>query len=42
MENVNGFYEWMLKMKNIHLADNQKMSEAFARVNLTDAEINKK
>ncbi len=42
MENQQRFYQWMLNMKNIHLADNEKMSQAFVRVNLTDAEINKK
>jgi len=29
MENQERFYEWMLKMGNIHLADNQQMSKAF-------------
>ena len=32
MENVNKFYEWMLAMGNIHLADNEQMSKAFERV----------
>lgn len=32
MENVNRFYEWMLAMGNIHLADNEQMSKAFERV----------
>jgi hypothetical protein len=32
MEDVNKFYEWMLKMKSIHLADNEQMSKAFERV----------
>ncbi|CAB4125311.1 hypothetical protein UFOVP54_107 [uncultured Caudovirales phage] len=29
MEDVNKFYEWMLKMGNIHLANNEEMSKAF-------------
>ena len=32
MENVNKFYEWMLAMGNIHLADNEQMSKAFEKV----------
>jgi hypothetical protein len=32
MEDVNKFYEWMLKMKSIHLADNEQMSKAFIKV----------
>jgi hypothetical protein len=32
MEDVNKFYEWMLKVKSIHLADNEQMSKAFKRV----------
>lgn len=35
---VNGFYEWMLKIKNIHLADNKQMSEAYNRVILSNNE----
>ena len=31
MEDVNKFYEWMLKMGNIHLADNEQMSKAFEK-----------
>ena len=31
MEDVNKFYEWMLKIKNIHLADNLQMSKAFEK-----------
>lgn len=29
MENVEKFYEWLLKIKNIHLADNNQMSKAY-------------
>jgi hypothetical protein len=32
MEEVERFYEWLLKMKNIYLADNDKMSEAYIKV----------
>jgi len=32
MEDVNRFYEWMLAMGNIHLADNKQMSKAFEKV----------
>jgi hypothetical protein len=32
MENVNKFYEWMLKIGNIHLADNERMVKAFSKV----------
>ena len=29
MENVERFYEWLLKIKSIHLADNEQMSKAY-------------
>jgi hypothetical protein len=29
---VNGFNEWMLKIKNIHYADNNQMCRAYDRV----------
>jgi len=32
MEDVNRFYEWMLAMGNIHLADNEGMRKAFEKV----------
>lgn len=32
MEDVNKFYEWMLRMGNIHLADNEKMAKAYDKV----------
>lgn len=32
MEDVNKFYEWLVNIKSIHLADNERMSEAFDRV----------
>jgi len=37
MENLNRFYDWMLAMGNIHLADNEKMAKAYEIV----AESNK-
>ena len=39
MENLNRFYDWMLAMGNIHLADNEKMAEAFTRVAESDKEM---
>ena len=33
MENVNKFYEWMLRIGNIHLADNEEeMTRAFSKI----------
>ena len=32
MEEVDKFYAWLLKIKSIHLADNERMSEAYTRV----------
>lgn len=29
MEEVNKFYEWMLKVNSIHLADNERMTRAY-------------
>ena len=42
MENQERFYEWMLKMGNIHLASNEKMSKAYEVIAKSDAEINDK
>ncbi len=33
MTEVEKFYEWMLKIGSIHLADNQQMSKAFEQFN---------
>ena len=33
MSEVEKFYEWMLKIGSIHLADNQQMSKAFEQFN---------
>ncbi len=32
MTEVEKFYEWMLKMGNVHLADNERMYEAFETI----------
>ena len=40
MENQQRFYEWMLKMGSIHLADNARMSKAFEAIAESDAKIN--
>lgn len=29
MEEMLKFYEWLVKIKNIHLSDNERMEEAF-------------
>jgi hypothetical protein len=39
MENLDRFYEWMLAMGNIHLADNEQMSKAFEAIALSDAKV---
>jgi hypothetical protein len=37
MKEVEQFYEWMLlRVKSIHLADNEQMSKAFERVYLNN------
>lgn len=33
MTEVEKFYEWLLKIQSIHLADNQKMVKAFEKFN---------
>lgn len=32
MEEAIRFYEWLLKIKNIHLSDNERMSKAYGIV----------
>lgn len=32
MEEAIKFYEWLLKIKSIHLADNERMSKAYGIV----------
>jgi len=39
MENQERFYEWMLKMGNIHLASNEKMNKAYERIAESDAKV---
>jgi hypothetical protein len=41
MENQMKFYEWMLKMNNIHLADNKKMAKAYEAIVKNDAQLGK-
>ena len=42
MENQERFYEWMLKVGSIHLADNVRMSRAYESIAENDAKINEK
>ena len=42
MENQQRFYDWMLKMGSIHLADNARMSRAFEVIAESDVKINDK
>lgn len=39
MENLERFYEWMLKMGNVHLANNEKMSKAYEVIIASDAQV---
>jgi hypothetical protein len=32
MENANKFYDWMLAMGNIYLADNNEMAKAYDKI----------
>jgi hypothetical protein len=32
MEEAQKFHEWLLKIKSIHLADNKRMSMAYAKI----------
>jgi hypothetical protein len=41
MENQERFYQWMLAMGNIHLANNKKMSKAYEAIAKSDAEVAK-
>jgi hypothetical protein len=36
MENLERFYEWMLKMGNVHLANNEKMARAYEAIAESD------
>lgn len=31
-ERKEAFHEWLLRMKNVHTANNSKMTKAFARI----------
>jgi hypothetical protein len=39
MENLNRFYDWMLAMGNVHLADNEKMAKAYEIIAESDRKI---
>lgn len=41
MENLNRFYDWMLAMGNVHLADNEKMAKAYEAIAKSDAQVAK-
>jgi hypothetical protein len=41
MENLERFYEWMLKMNNIHLASNEKMAKAYEKIAESDNQVKK-
>ena len=41
MENLERFYEWMLKMNNIHLANNEKMAKAYEAIVASDNQVKK-
>jgi hypothetical protein len=39
MENLDRFYDWMLRMGNVHLADNEKMAKAYEAIAKSDAKV---
>ena len=39
MENLERFYEWMLRINNIHLADNKRMARAYEIVARSNVKI---
>ena len=41
MEETIKFHEWLLKIKNIHLADNERMSKAYAIVYNNSVQLKK-
>ena len=41
MENLERFYEWMLKMGNVYLADNEKMAKAYEAIVKSDNQVKK-
>lgn len=42
MEDAIKFYEWLLKIKNIHLADNERMSKAYGIIIQSSNELKNK
>lgn len=38
---VQKFYNWMIKMSNIHLADNEQMNSAFIKVSENELQFSK-
>jgi hypothetical protein len=39
MENLDRFYDWMLRMGNVHLADNEQMSKAYEAIVESDKQV---
>ena len=39
MENLDRFYEWMLAMGNVHLANNEKMAKAYEVIIENDKKV---
>ena len=39
MENLDRFYEWMLAMGNVHLANNEKMAKAYEAIVESDKKV---
>lgn len=39
MKEAEKFYEWLLKMKNIYLADNERMAKAYGKVTQNSLEM---
>lgn len=42
MAEAEKFYQWLLKMKNIHLADNERMAKAYEIVIQNKKELDAK
>ena len=42
MENQLRFFEWMLAIGNIHLANNEKMARAYESIAESDAKVSKR
>lgn len=39
MENLDRFYEWMLAMGNVHLANNKEMTKAYESIIESDKKV---